>query len=108
MQRWSRVGQQRAAAALGETGAGEEVAVAADEARRDAGGDQFAQPGEDRLPAGRVVVVPDPHLEQIAEDVEVLGLACRPAQEGMEQLDRGRPRLGIEVQVGDEQRRLPG
>ena len=80
----------------------QEVAVAAHEGDRHAGIDQGAQPpGHEGAGLGRIVVA-DPGLEQVAEDVQRIGAARLAIQEAAEQLgDRGARR--VEVEVGDEQ-----
>ena len=50
---------------------------------------------------GQAVVIADPHIEQIAEDVEVIGLSGPLLEKTLETLHRLRP-LGGEVQVRDK------
>jgi len=49
-----------------------------------------------------VIIIAYPRLEQVAEDVQRLCLACRSLQERVELRER-RGEGGIEVQIGDEQ-----
>ena len=91
------------AGARGEGRADEEVAVAVQEGH---GHPRLHQVAQRRLHALRdlaVVVVADPALEQVAEDVQRLRRARLAAQEGLEQRGDVRPRR-VEVQVGDEER----
>lgn len=97
-----RIGQQGDAAGGGELAVQQKIAVAmlAMDAQTAVAG--FTQGGDDggvrRIVA---VVVSDPGLEEIAEDVKCFGLPGRAAQ--VSQKQRCRPgALGRQVQVGDE------
>ena len=50
-----------------------------------------------------VVVIADPGLKQVTEDVERLGTAGPPRKE-FDELLAGRRLAGIQMQIGDEQR----
>ena len=98
------VAEQARARQRAEPLAQQEVAVAVHERAGDARVRQPAQRGDDRLEARIVVVVADPGLEQVAEDVQLARRARGPIHE----LDEPARRLRIarsQVQVGDEQRR---
>jgi len=51
---------------------------------------------------GGVVVIPDPDIEQITEDIESLDLLRTLAEKSEKALDRGRP-AGGQVEIGDEE-----
>ena len=95
--------QQLHPAALSEFAGHHEVAVAVHEIDRHAGIDHGFQRLRDLLIEGRAVVVADPGLEHIAEQVERLCLPRPSRKEG--QQDGGQVRPGfVEMQIGDEQR----
>jgi hypothetical protein len=81
----------------------QEVAIAVHDAARYARARQGAQRVDDHALRRVGIVVADPGLEQVAEDVE-RGRAPRSGcEKAQELLGRLRPRR-IEVQVGDEER----
>ena len=83
--------------------ADQEIAVAVQKIRGNALVGQGSQGGRDRPAGFRIVVVADPRLEQIAQDVQGFGPPRPPFQEIQEQGgDGGAHRL--QVQIGDEQR----
>ncbi len=97
------IGQDRHARASRVLLAEQEIAVAADEEYRHAGIGQGAQPVGDEGAGGGRIVVADPGLEQVAEDVERVRAARLAVEEAAEQFRRRRAR-GVEVQVGNQQR----
>ncbi len=98
-----RVGQDRHARATCICLAEQEIAVAADEMHPHAGIAQAVQPvGHERAGVGRIVIA-DPGLEQVAEDVQRIGLAGFAIHEAPEQFGDRRP-LRVQVQVGNEKR----
>jgi hypothetical protein len=97
------VAEQPAARERLEAGAEQEVAVAV---HHGAGHPRVAQPrerGEDRRERGIVVVVADPRLEQVAQDIEGARGERFALDEVHEQANRG-SLARIEMQVGDEER----
>ena len=99
-----RVGEQAAAATGAEARTQQEVAIAVQREAGDSRGSDGTQRLADLLVAGSLVVVADPGLEQITEDVERL----RGARVGLEELEEliGRLRRArIEMHVRDEQSR---
>ena len=98
--------EERRAGGFGEARAEEEVAVADDDAHRNAGVGDAAQRGRD---AGRhrlaQLVVADPLVEEVAEHVQAGGRARRSGAERFERRHERRSRRR-QVEVGDEQRRL--
>ena len=90
----------------GESLAEEKIAVATRDVERDAMVGQRSQRFDyragERLTA---LVIADPGVEQVAENVDPVGVARRPSCEGVERRGNGRP-PGREMQVGDEQRRV--
>ena len=64
-------------------------------------GQRLQLAGDERAGLGRIVVA-DPGLEQVAEDVQRIGAAGFAADELAEQFGDLRT-LGVEVEVGDEQ-----
>lgn len=100
------VGQQGEAGGPGEVLAQEEIPVAVHQMGSEAGGASLGEGGDDLLVAGIIhVVVADPGLEAVAEDVEAVVSGYIRAgdalQKGLENADRpGSP--GRQVQVGDE------
>jgi hypothetical protein len=57
----------------------------------------------DAVAVGLVVVIADPGLEQVAQDVERRGVGGTSGQE-LDELLPGRRLAGIQMQIGDEQR----
>ncbi len=94
--------QQGQAGLRGEALADQEVAVAALKSDGHAAARQLPQGVPYRRRRGVVVVVADPGVEQVAEDVYDLGLPRPHPGEADEQLHRLRA-LRREVQVGDEE-----
>lgn len=101
------IGQQREAGGPGETFAGQQVAIAADEEYRDTRVRHGPEGGAHPLIETVVeIVVTRPVFEQVAEDEQAGGLECRPLQE----LDEGCGGVGRvlgQVQVRNEQCRQP-
>ena len=97
------VGQERDAGGRGEGVAKQEVAVTVHDGDLQPGVGGRAQRGDDlRVVRVIAVVVADPGLEEVAEDVEGLGFARAAREEAEEQRSRpGRP--GRQVEVGDEE-----
>ena len=94
--------QQARTRAPGEVVADQEIAIAVLEEHRHARVGQAAQlAGDEGTDLGRVVVA-DPGLEQVAEDVQGIGAARLAVDEVAEQAGDLRT-LGIEVEVGDEE-----
>src|SRR6185503_11568987 len=97
------VAEQARARCLAEPLAQQEVAVTVHERARDARAGELSECGDDRLQARIVVVVADPRLEQVAQDVQV----ARGARGPFHELDEPARRLRVprsQVQVGDEER----
>ena len=65
---------------------------------------QLTQRGAEVGIGGLVIVVADPSIEQITENVKSLGLPRAPAEETEKTLDRDWP-LGGQVEIGDEEGR---
>src|SRR5690242_8632682 len=99
-----RVGKYAAAAARAETRPEQEVTIAVEREAGDAARAELTQRAAHPLVAGFLVVVPDPCLEEIAEDIERLGRRCLLAQEAQKLLG-GLRGGGVEVHVRDEQAR---
>ena len=99
-----RIRQQAHARARRVVAAQQEVAVAVDEVHRRAGRIQRRQRLRHHAPALRGIVVADPGLEQVAEDVERLRARGDAAKEAEECLGRVGARI-VQMQVGDEERR---
>ncbi len=97
------VAEQSAARGGAKLVAEQEIAVAVHDGARHAGRSQARERVEDRSQIGVVVVVADPCLEQIAEDVYAVGRHGLGSDE-VDELARRRGPAGIEMQVGDEQR----
>src|SRR5687768_16015190 len=98
------VRQQLGPGGCAEALADEEVAVAVHEVQRHAAPRQAAQqPHHDGVERHLQIVVADPVLEKIAEDVERLGSGRRAFEKIDEPLVRCRPVFG-EMKIGDEQR----
>jgi len=97
-----RIRQQAAAAAMFEAGTQQEVAVAADHVAGRFAVGVLAQRGADGIAHGLVVVVTDPALEQVAEDVQRIGFVRLAAQE-LQELRHRPGGAGIKMQVRDEQ-----
>ena len=97
-----RIGEQLYAGSPFEVGPVQKVAIAAHEVHGHAGIGEGPQLGAD-FRADRVwVVIADPSLEKIAEDVQRLRRPRPGAQKPDESLDRCRS-ARIEMQVGDEE-----
>src|SRR5215470_6071841 len=73
--------QQAAAAARAEAAAEQEVAIAVEGKARDATAVELTQRAAHPLIARLLIVVADPRLEQVTEDVERLGRGGLSAQE---------------------------
>jgi len=98
------VRQELAAAALAEPAAEQEVTVAVQREAGNAARGERAQRAAHALVAGILIIVPDPRLEQVAEDVErfdTRGFGAEKPQELLGRLRRG----AIQVHVRDEQSR---
>src|SRR5215468_3002141 len=98
------IAQQAAAAARTEAGAEQEVAIAVEGEARDAAASELAQRAAHTLIARLLIVVADPRLEQVTEDVERLGRGCLSAQE-VQKLLGGFRGGGIQMHVRDEEQR---
>jgi hypothetical protein len=97
------IGQQPGAGRGGKAIAQQEIAIAVHDADAQPGIAGGTQRGDD-LGVERVaaVVVADPGFEEVAENIEFLGLAGAAGKKPEEQTRRpGRP--GRQVQVGDEE-----
>ena len=97
------VGQDAEAGTARVVVADQEVAVAADEVHRHAGIGHGMQRDGHRIGGRGGRVIADPGFEQIAQDVQGLGLHRFIAQEGQEQVGDGWT-TRVQVQIGDEQR----
>ena len=97
------VGQDAEPGAAGVVLADQEITVAPDEVHRHAGGGHGLQRVGDGIGGGRGRVIADPGLEQVAQDVQRLGLRGFIAQERQEQLGNGWT-AGVQMQIGNEQR----
>jgi len=78
-----RIGQQPAAAATLEAGTQQKVAIAQHHMAGNPCG-VFAQRCADCRTRGLIVVIADPVLEQVAQDVQRIGLECLTAQKADE------------------------
>jgi len=96
--------QQATAGIAAEVRADEKVAVAVHEVARYAGGGKPAQGGLYRGIGRFRIIVSEPDLEQVAEDVQRLGPAGLTLQE-IDELRGDLRRVGVKVQVGDEESR---
>ena len=97
-----RIGEQVAAGVRKETPADEEVAVAGQDGAAGTAGGQVSQGGADGGVGGFVIVVANPRIEEVAQDVEGLGLPGLPTQEIEEEGHCRRP-FRRQVEVGDEE-----
>ena len=95
---------EAAAAALTESRAEQEVAIAVEGETRDPAVIELTQRAADPLVAWLLVVVPDPRLEQITEDIERLGRGRLIAQESQKLLSGFRGGR-VQVHVRDEEAR---
>ena len=100
-----RIGQQPCADAFGEDVAEQEVAVAVHDKDGGSGGRQAGQRIDD-FPVERFVRVVDaivagPGFEQVAENIDRLGVACR-AGEVIQKAPGCARRLRRQMQVGEE------
>jgi len=99
----TRVGQDRESRAARIVLADQEIAVASDEVHRHAGVGHGMQRDRDRIGGRGGRVIADPGFEQIAQDVQGIGLHRFIAQERQEQVGDGWT-TRVQVQIGDEQR----
>ena len=100
------LGEQRRSGGAAKRSPEEDVAVAGHDADGHAGGGDVAQcRGDVRRQRFAQLVVADPGVEEVAEDVDRRGAARRDRAERVERRDQRRPRRR-QVQVGDEQRGL--
>jgi len=97
------VNEQSRAAALLEALLEQEVAITVHDEARHAAHAQRAQRVADLLPMCILIIVSDPGLEQIPEDVECIG-AGGPSLEEIYELRTDRGLQRIHMQIGDEQR----
>src|SRR5437870_178011 len=102
-----RIAEQPAAAALAEALSQQEITVAVQREAGDAALGKRAQAQAHPLLVGILIVIAHPGLEQVAEDVERLGLPGL-AGEKVEELLRGLRRGGIEMHVRHEETRHGG
>ena len=105
-----RIGQQGPPSARRVVGTDEEIAVAAHEGHGHARVAQRTRRRGHAVCDVAIVVVAEEGFEQVAQQVDRLGLAGLSGAEGLELRRRVRPRF-VEVQVGQEQRRhcaVPG
>ena len=98
-----RVNQQSCAAALLEALLEQKVAIAVHDVTRYAARAQCAQRVADLLSMRVLIIVSDPGLEQIPEDVERIGAGGPSLEEIYELCADGRFQR-IQMQIGDEQR----
>jgi hypothetical protein len=94
--------EKPAAGAVAELAAQQEIPVPVEQEARDAPGSQRAQSFADEGFVGVGVVIADPRLEEIAQDVERLGACGVRVQEPEEPLDGSRL-ARIQMHIGDEQ-----
>ena len=73
-----------------------------DDKTRNTARSQRTQSVAHRFLLGATFVIPYPHLEEVAEDVECLGGRGVRAQEGEKLLDSRRG-SGVQMNIGDEQ-----
>ncbi len=100
------LGKQHRAGNFGEPLAEKEVAIAGDHADRHAGVGDAAQSDRDAFGERLAqLVVADPGVEQVAEDVDARGVAGRAGAECIERVDQRRPRRR-QVEIREEQRGL--
>lgn len=97
------IGEQAGTTALLEAVLEQEVAIAVHDEAGHAALAQVPHGRADLAPMRIVIIIADPGLEQIPEDVERLG-ACRPRLEELDELPPRGGLLRIEVQIGDKQR----
>jgi hypothetical protein len=97
------VNEQSCAAALLEASLQQKVAIAVHDVTRHAARAQRVQRVADLLPMWVLIIVSDPGLEQIPEDVERIG-AGGPSLEEIYELRADRGFQRIQMQIGDEQR----
>ena len=76
------------AGSTGKIIANREVAVAVHQVNLDAGGGSGVQGSDDLLVVGVADIVADPDLEEVAEDVQRLGLSRPPGKEVQKQGSR--------------------
>src|SRR3990167_343744 len=100
----ARVWQQRCAGCRSKRRAQQEIAIAAHHVDGNAGVGEFAQACPHGLGQFAVLIVANPGLEQVAQDVQRFGPAGLRAQE-MQELHRDRGARRIQMQVGDEEDR---
>ena len=99
-------GRSVAPAPLREALAQEEVAIAGHHADRHAGVRDAAHSLRDALGQRLAqLVVADPGVEEVAEEIDACRIAGRTRAERIERFDQRRPRRR-QVQIGEEQRRL--
>src|SRR5882672_7174445 len=95
---------QQAATAVGaKTLAEEKITIAVHDVARYPRRGQSTQTGDHTALLRVGIVIADPHLEQVAENVECLGLARFTAEE-LQELARDFRMLSVQVQIRDEQR----
>src|SRR5579864_8172600 len=99
-----RIGKQAATAARRKARSQEEIAITVHHEARHAAAGERGKARAHALRCAAAVVVADPELEQVAENVEGLCARRLVCQELEELIDRGR-RVRSQVQVRDEQAR---
>ena len=81
----------------------QKVAIAVHHVAGDAALGEAGERGADPVAIRFAVVIADPGFEQVAEDVERLGVDGSSRQK-VDELCAGRRLAGIQMQIGDEQR----
>ena len=97
-----RIGDQAHAGAARETALIEEVAIAVHDIARYPMLSEAGERHADAIPIRFVIVIADPGVEQVAENVERVG-AAGAKREKVDELRAGRRLAGIQMQIGDEQ-----